>query len=47
MTERLSWLQKEHDVQYFGASMAFGSMKHEQVLHSMELFAKEVMPKFK
>ena len=47
MTERLCWLQKEHDIQYFGASMAFGSIKHEKVLRSMELFAREVMPKFR
>jgi alkanesulfonate monooxygenase SsuD/methylene tetrahydromethanopterin reductase-like flavin-dependent oxidoreductase (luciferase family) len=27
--------------------MVFGGLEHEKVLRSMELFAKEVMPKFK
>ena len=40
-------LQKEHGIGYFGASMSFGSMGHAKVMRSMELFAKEVMPKFR
>jgi hypothetical protein len=27
--------------------MSFGSMQHSRVLRSMELFAREVMPKFR
>ena len=42
----ISKLQKEHHIQYFGASFAFGSMEHAKVMRSMELFAKQVMPKF-
>ena len=40
-------LQKEHNIGYFGASMSFGSMEHAKVMRSMELFGKEVMPKFR
>jgi hypothetical protein len=36
-----------HHVQYFGASMSFGAMQHADVMRSMELFAREVMPKFR
>ena len=44
---RIRRLQQEHDVQYFGANMAFGKMEHTKVMRSMELFAKEVMPHFR
>jgi len=47
MTERIRQLQEEHNVQYFGVNMSFGSMDHQKVLRSMELFAREVMPKFR
>lgn len=40
-------LQKDHGIGYFGASMSFGTMEHTKVMRSMELFAKEVIPKFK
>jgi alkanesulfonate monooxygenase SsuD/methylene tetrahydromethanopterin reductase-like flavin-dependent oxidoreductase (luciferase family) len=39
-------LQQQHHVQYFGVNMSFGTLKHEQVMRSMALFAREVMPKF-
>ena len=45
--EKLRWLEKEYNIQHFGASMSFGSMAHDKVMRSMELFAKEVMPKFR
>ena len=45
--QRISNLQKNHRVGYFGASMSFGSMGHAEVMRSMELFGKEVMPKFR
>ena len=44
---RIRRLQKDHNIGYFGASMSFGSMEHAKVMRSMELFAKEVMPKFR
>ena len=47
MTGWIGRLQKEHNVQYFGVNMAFGGLEHKKVLRSMELFAKEVMPKFR
>ena len=47
LVQRLRWLQEVHNVQYFGADMAFGKMKHADVMRSMELFAREVMPKFR
>ncbi len=40
-------LQNEHNIGYFGASMSFGTLEHAKVMRSMELFGKEVMPKFK
>lgn len=40
-------LEQNHNVGYFGASMSFGSMGHAEVMKSMELFGKEVMPKFR
>ncbi len=43
---KIAKLRDEHDIGYFGASMSFGSMEHSRVMRSMELFAKEVMPKF-
>jgi alkanesulfonate monooxygenase SsuD/methylene tetrahydromethanopterin reductase-like flavin-dependent oxidoreductase (luciferase family) len=47
LVQRLRWLQEKYHVQYFGADMAFGKMQHADVLRSMELFAREVMPKFR
>jgi alkanesulfonate monooxygenase SsuD/methylene tetrahydromethanopterin reductase-like flavin-dependent oxidoreductase (luciferase family) len=47
LVERIRWLQEEHNVQYFGASMSYGKMQHADVLRSMELFARDVMPKFR
>ena len=44
--QRIARLRDEHGIGYFGASMSFGSMEHSRVMRSMELFAKEVMPKF-
>ena len=45
--ERINFLQREHGVGYFGASMSFGTMEHAQVMKSMELFARDVMPRFR
>ncbi|MGE3535879.1 MAG: LLM class flavin-dependent oxidoreductase [Candidatus Tectimicrobiota bacterium] len=47
LIQRLRWLQEVHQVQYFGADMAFGKMAHADVMKSMELFAREVMPAFR
>ena len=45
--QRIVRLRDEHGIGYFGASMSFGRMEHAKVMRSMELFAKEVMPKFR
>ena len=45
--ERITKLRDVHGIGYFGASMSFGSMEHAKVMRSMELFAKEVMPRFR
>ena len=45
--QRITKLRDQHNVGYFGASMSFGHMEHAKVMRSMELFAKEVMPKFR
>lgn len=47
LVQRLRWLQDVHQVQYFGADMGFGKMAHADVMRSMELFAREVMPHFR
>jgi alkanesulfonate monooxygenase SsuD/methylene tetrahydromethanopterin reductase-like flavin-dependent oxidoreductase (luciferase family) len=47
LVSRIRWLQEEHNVHYFGASMSYGKMKHADVMRSMELFARDVMPKFR
>ncbi len=41
-------IQALHDagVRYFGCNFAFGGLDQEKQLRSMELFAKEVMPRF-
>ena len=45
--QRITRLRDDHGIGYFGASMSFGSMEHSKVMRSMELFAKEVMPRFR
>ena len=45
--ERITALRDQHGIGYFGASMSFGSMEHARVMRSMELFAREVMPRFR
>ena len=45
--QRIARLRDEHGIGYFGASMSFGHMEHTKVMRSMELFAREVMPKFR
>jgi alkanesulfonate monooxygenase SsuD/methylene tetrahydromethanopterin reductase-like flavin-dependent oxidoreductase (luciferase family) len=47
LVQRIRRLREEHQVQYFGASMSFGKMKHADVMRSMQLFARDVMPKFR
>ena len=44
---RISVLQKNHGIEYFGGSFSFGTMEHKKVMASMKLFADHVMPKFK
>ena len=44
---RIKQLRDEHNVHYFGANMSFGTLEHDKVMRSMELFAKEVMPAFR
>ena len=46
-TQWIERLRDEHNIGYFGASMSFGSMEHAKVMRSMELFAKDVMPRFR
>ena len=47
MTTWLRTLQQEYQVEYFGVNMSYGTLQHDKVMRSMELFAKEVMPKFR
>ena len=47
LVQRIRWLQETHNVQYFGASMSFGKMQHTDVMRSMALFARDVMPAFR
>ena len=43
--KKISVLQ-EQGIEYFGCNFSFGDMAQDKVLRSMELFAKEVMPRF-
>jgi alkanesulfonate monooxygenase SsuD/methylene tetrahydromethanopterin reductase-like flavin-dependent oxidoreductase (luciferase family) len=47
LVQRIRRLQEEHKVEYFGASVSYGKMKHTDVMRSMELFARDVMPKLR
>ena len=47
LVERIKGLRDRHNVQYFTAHFSYGDLQHEKVMRSMELFAKEVMPKFR
>ena len=44
IVEKIRGLQDE-GVEYFGCNFDFGGMAHQKVMRSMELFAKEVMPR--
>jgi len=37
---------RDQGIEYFGCNFDFGGMEHGKVLKSMELFSKEVMPRF-
>ena len=37
----------ESGCNYFVCAFAFGSLTHEQAMHSLELFTSKVMPAFK
>jgi alkanesulfonate monooxygenase SsuD/methylene tetrahydromethanopterin reductase-like flavin-dependent oxidoreductase (luciferase family) len=37
---------RDQGIEYFGCNFSFGDMDHQNVLKSMELFSKEVMPRF-
>lgn len=45
VAEKIRAIEAE-GIEYFGATFAFGDLEHEKILRSMELFAKEVMPRF-
>ena len=47
LVERIKGLRDRHNVQYFTAHFSYGDLEHEKVMRSMELFANEVMPKFR
>jgi alkanesulfonate monooxygenase SsuD/methylene tetrahydromethanopterin reductase-like flavin-dependent oxidoreductase (luciferase family) len=38
---------QQYGIAYFGCNFDFGGMEHQKVLHSMELFAREVMPRLR
>ena len=47
LVERLKVLRDRHNVQYYTAHFSYGDLDHQKVMRSMELFAKEVMPKLR
>lgn len=47
VSAKIESLRDLHGIRYFGANMSFGSMVHSEVMRSMELFASDVMPRFK
>jgi alkanesulfonate monooxygenase SsuD/methylene tetrahydromethanopterin reductase-like flavin-dependent oxidoreductase (luciferase family) len=44
---RLKELQEAMGIDHFNANFWFGDLEQDKVLHSMKLFAEEVMPAFK
>ena len=47
LVERIGALRDRHNVRFYGAHFSYGSLEHEKVMRSMELFGKEVMPKLR
>jgi alkanesulfonate monooxygenase SsuD/methylene tetrahydromethanopterin reductase-like flavin-dependent oxidoreductase (luciferase family) len=47
VARRIEWLREELGVNYVLCWMNMGGMEHERALHSMGLFAHEVMPRFR
>jgi luciferase family oxidoreductase group 1 len=47
VTKRLTSIQKELDLGSLIAWMQLGGIEHKKVMRSMELFARQVMPKFR
>ena len=45
--EKIQQLVDTTGITYLNCVFAIGRMKHEEITSSMELFAKEVMPRFK
>ena len=46
VAEKVAWMQ-EQGVDQLLAFMSFGGLSQEKALRNMELFATEVMPRFK
>jgi hypothetical protein len=47
MVTWIRYLRDVHQMQYFGVNMDFGLLTNAQTMRSMELFTKEVIPKFR
>ncbi|MEX0683085.1 MAG: LLM class flavin-dependent oxidoreductase [Dehalococcoidia bacterium] len=47
VARRVEWLREELGVNYALCWMNMGGLEHERVLRSMQLFAREVMPRFR
>jgi alkanesulfonate monooxygenase SsuD/methylene tetrahydromethanopterin reductase-like flavin-dependent oxidoreductase (luciferase family) len=47
VARKIKWMRDELGVRYVMCWMNMGGLEHEKVLRSMQLFASEVMPRFK
>jgi alkanesulfonate monooxygenase SsuD/methylene tetrahydromethanopterin reductase-like flavin-dependent oxidoreductase (luciferase family) len=47
VARKIKWMRDELGVRYVMCWMNMGGLEHEKVLRSMQLFATEVMPRFK
>jgi alkanesulfonate monooxygenase SsuD/methylene tetrahydromethanopterin reductase-like flavin-dependent oxidoreductase (luciferase family) len=46
VAEKVAWLNQEAGLEHLITFNWFGALEHEKAMRSMELFAKEVMPRF-
>jgi hypothetical protein len=47
VARKIKWMRDELGVRYVMCWMNMGGLEHDKVLRSMELFATEVVPRFK
>ena len=46
VADKVAWLNEEAGLDHLITFSWFGALEHDKAMRSMELFAKEVMPRF-